>query len=150
MIARPLDLASRLRPEPRNFDAWYYVNAAVLGLFFLTFGSRFVLAPGLEVDFSLPRVAGARAGAVAATHYITVKNSGQIFGHDGLMNLAQLSAWLQAEAAKTPQPVLLVKASSGVTSAQLAEISNAAHAARFRVIWAAEEPGPAEAPGPGG
>lgn len=140
MITRPLDLASRLRPEPRNFDAWFYVNAAVLAVFFLVFGSRFILAPGLEVDFRLPAVAGARAGAGTATHYITVKNSGEIFGNDGLMNLAQLSAWLRAEAPKTPQPVLLVKASAGVTNAQLAQIYSAAFGAHFRVLLAAEEP----------
>jgi biopolymer transport protein ExbD len=140
MITRPLDLASRLRPEPRNFDAWFYVNGAVLAVFFLVFGSQFILAPGLEVDFRLPAVAGARAGAATATHYITVKNSGEIFGNDGLMNLAQLAAWLQAEAPKTAQPVLLVKASAGVTSAQIAQIYSAAFGAHFRVLWAAEEP----------
>jgi biopolymer transport protein ExbD len=140
MITRPLDLASRLRPEPRNFDAWFYVNAAVLAVFFLVFGSRFILAPGLEIGFQLPVAAGARAGAGTATHYITVRNSGEIFGNDGLMNLAQLAAWLQAEAPKTRQPVLLVKASSGVTSAQIAQIYSAAFGAHFQVLWAAEEP----------
>jgi biopolymer transport protein ExbD len=140
MITRPLDLASRLRPPPRNFDAWFYVNAGLLGLFFLLFGSRFILAPGLEVDFKLPQIAGARAGALVATHYITVKDSGQIFGNDGLMNLVQLQAWLQAEAPKTPQPSLLVKASARVTNERMLQIFSAAQAAGFRPIWAAEEP----------
>ena len=72
MITRPLDLASRLRPPPRNFDAWFYVNAGLLVLFFYWFGSRFILAPGLGVNFQLPRIAGARAGAAPATHHITV------------------------------------------------------------------------------
>jgi len=146
MITRPLDLAARLRPEPRNFDAWFYVNAGLLAVFFLVFGSRFVLAPGLEVDFRLPASPGARAGALAATRYITVKNSGQIFGNDGLMNIAQLTAWLKREADKTPQPTLLVKASDGVTNEELLQIFSAARAAGFRPIWAAEEPaGPAGA-----
>ena len=147
MITRPLDLASRLRPEPRNLDAWFYVNAVLLAVFFLVFGSRFVLAPGLEVNFRLPVVPGARAGAEAATHVITVKNSGEIFGNDGLMNLAQLAAWLEAEAPKTHQPVLLVIASSEVTTAQQAQISRAAYAAHFQVLWAAGEPAAAGGPG---
>lgn len=62
MIVRPLDLASRLRPEPRDFDALFYVNAGMLALFFSLFGSRFVIAPGLELDFQVPVVAGAGRG----------------------------------------------------------------------------------------
>jgi biopolymer transport protein ExbD len=147
MITRPLDLAARLRPPPRCLDAWYFVNAGLLGLFFLLAGSRFILAPGLEVDFHLPAIAGARAGAAATTHYITVKDSGQIFGDNGLMDLAQLGAWLQAEAGKTRDPSLLVKASAGVTTAQLAAICTAAEDAHFRVILAAEEPARPEDPG---
>ena len=53
MITRPLDLAAKMRAEPRSFDALFYVNVGVLALFFLVFGSRFVLAPGLGVDFKL-------------------------------------------------------------------------------------------------
>ena len=30
MITRPLDLASKMRPEPRNFDWLFYVNAGLL------------------------------------------------------------------------------------------------------------------------
>jgi len=99
------------------------------------------------VDFRLPRAAGARGGASTATHYITVKDSGQIFGDDGLMTIAQLTLWLQAEARTAREPSLLVKASDGVTTARLAEIANAAHAAHFRVIWAMEEPAAAGDPG---
>ncbi len=148
MITRPLDLAARLRPEPRSFDAWFYVNAGLLALFFTTVGSRYVLAPGLEMGFKLQQVAGARAGAAQATHYITVKDSGQIFGNDGLMSVAQLGAWLQAEARKTREPCLLMKASSGVTTARMDEIITAAYAAHFRVILAAEDPASPGAPGP--
>jgi biopolymer transport protein ExbD len=147
MITRPLDLAARLRPPPRNFDAWYFVNAGLLALFFQLAGSRFILAPGLEVDFHLPAVAGALAGAATATHYITVKDSGQIFGDNGLMDLGQLGAWLQAEAGRSKDPALLVKASAGVTMDQLARICTAAREAHFRVILAAEEPVRAEDPG---
>ena len=45
MIARPLDLASRLRPPPHGTGALHYVNVGLLGLFFALFGSRFILAP---------------------------------------------------------------------------------------------------------
>jgi biopolymer transport protein ExbD len=141
MIARPLDLASRLRPAPRNFDAWFYVDAGAIVLFFLLFGSRFVLAPGLGVDFALPQVAGASAGASPVTHYVSVKQSGQIYAADGQLTLEQFRAWLREQARTTPHARLLVRASAGVTTARMAEIAGAARDAGFEAItWAADEP----------
>jgi len=83
MITRPLDLASKLRKAPQNFDALFYVNAGLLVLFFTLFGSRFVLAPGFGVDFRLPVVEGANAGARSPTHVINVARSGNILTNDG-------------------------------------------------------------------
>jgi biopolymer transport protein ExbD len=141
MITRPLDLASRLRPPPRNFDAWFYVNAGLLVFFFYSFGSRFILAPGLGVDFKLPRIAGSGASAAPATHHITVLESGQIYGDQGLLDLAQLRAWLQAEKPKTPNPSLLVVADGEVKIDQITAIFSAAYDAGFRVnVLAAVEP----------
>jgi biopolymer transport protein ExbD len=140
MITRPLELASRLRQPPRNFDAWFYVNAGMLVFFFYLFGSRFVLAPGLGVDFRLPTVAGASASAASATDYIKVLQSGQIYGDQGLLDLPQLRAWLQAEKKRSPHPSLLVVADAGVTTDYIAEIFSAATDAGFRVTLAAKEP----------
>ena len=56
MITRPLDLASKLRTEQRSLDALFWVNVGILVLFFTLFGSRFVLAAGLGVNFSLPEM----------------------------------------------------------------------------------------------
>jgi biopolymer transport protein ExbD len=140
MITRPLDLAARLRPEPRNFDAWFFVNVGLLVPFFLFFGSRFILAPGFGVDFRLPEVVGARAGAATSTQYLTVLSSGQIYVDSGQITMPQLGPWLQAEARKTPgPPSLLVRASANVTHAQMTQIFSIAHAAGFQVIWAADE-----------
>jgi biopolymer transport protein ExbD len=146
MIARPLELASRLRPPPRNFDAWFYVNAGLLALFFMLCGSRFVLAPGLGMDFKLPRLAGSGASAAPATDHISVLGSGQIYGDQGLLDLPQLRAWLKAvriqrERAKMPHPTLLVLADAQVRMDLISEIFSAAHEAGFQVIFAAQEPG---------
>jgi biopolymer transport protein ExbD len=141
MITRPLDLAARLRPAPRNFDALFLVNGGLLVLFFLLFGSRFVLAPGLGVGFEMLQVPGARSGATQTTHRITVKPSGLIFIDDGPADLRRLTEWLQVEAKKTRQPSLLIIASRTVQGGKIAEIANAAQAAGFlKVQWAAEEP----------
>jgi biopolymer transport protein ExbD len=146
MIARPLDLASRLRPPPRGSGALHYVNVGLVVLFFDFFGSRFVLAPGLGVDFQLPELSGAQAGAAQATHVVSVLRSGQIFSQDGLVDIGQLREWLKARTARSgPHPTLLVRASVGVTLSKLVEIEAAAHDAGFRVLLAAEENAPAGA-----
>ena len=140
MITRPLDLASKLRPEPRSLDALFYVNVGALVLFFLVFGSRFVLAPGLGVDFKLPEMPGALPGALT-TSTISVKNSGQIFA-DGLLSMAQLREWLKLEARKNKHPSLLVRMSAGVPVSVQNEIVSAAREAGFgsNITLAAEEP----------
>ena len=140
MITRPLDLASRLRPPPTAPVALYLTAAGLLALFFTVFGSRFVLAPGLAVDFRLPRVAGAEAGARPATHVVTIISSGQIFTPEGLRKLPELGEWLRAQARVTPQPLLLVRAGTDVAADVLAEVASLARGAGFEMIWAAGEP----------
>jgi len=140
VIARPLDLASRLRPPPQGTGALHYVNVGLLGVFFLTFGSRFVLAPGLGVDFQLPERPGA-TGAAQATHVISVLRSGQIFTQEGLVDMGQLRDWLKREAGRDPHPTLLIRASSEVTLSELVDIEGAARDAGFRVLIGAEDRG---------
>lgn len=140
MITRPLDLARRMRPAPRSFDGLFFVNVGLLVLFFFLFGSRFVLAPGLGVEFRMPELTGAVAGAAPTERVISVLPSGQVFA-DGLLNMAQLSEWFRVEAKKLKEPSLLVRASAGVPLSRLAEIVGAAREAGFtRVVVGAEEP----------
>ncbi len=138
MIARPLDLASRLRPPPHGTGALHYVNVGLLGLFFALFGSRFVLAPGLGVDFQLPQQPGAQAGAAQASTVISVLRSGQIFTDAGLLDMGQLSTWLKARSGRDPHPTLLIRASSEVSLSKLVEIEGVAQDAGFRVLLGAE------------
>jgi biopolymer transport protein ExbD len=148
MITRPLELASRLRPEPRVFDAIFFVNGGLIVLFFFLWGSRFVLAPGLGVDFELPQMKGARAGAATTTHNITVTRSGLIIIEDGTADLPHLRDWLQKQAKKTVRPSLLMRVDKGVSADDLSKIWSAAHEAGFTVLWAADEP--AATPGAAG
>ena len=142
MIARPLELASRLRPEPRSLDWLFFVNAGLIVMFFSLFGSRFVLAPGLPVTFRLPTVAGAEANAKAPTHVISVVDAGQVFTSDGLRKLADLREWLLREAKRTKSPLLLVRGGADMPIAVLTEISSAASAAGFELLLAASETEP--------
>jgi len=137
MITRPLNLLGYLKAEPTRLDAMFYVNVGLLAVFFLMFGSRFVLAPGLGVDFLVPTVKGAAKGARTTTHHITVQRSGQILADDGLVTKKQLVEWLRREKTKTPKPSLLILAGAGVPSDELAEIFSLVQGAGFSVIWGA-------------
>lgn len=137
MISRPLDLASRLRPEPRNFDWLFFVNGGLIVLFFHIFGSRFVLAPGVAV---LPAIAGANASARATTHQISVVSASQIFAGDGWRDLNQLEEWMRAQPRVAAEPVLLVQVNLGVDSDVVFQIISLAKAVGFEVQIAAVEP----------
>ena len=139
VITRPLDLASKLRPEPRSFDWLFFVNGGLIAVFFYLFGSQFVLAPSLGVDFRLPSAAGAIADARPATHHVNVTNSKQIFVRDGLLTMEQLREWLRVQSKTVKEPVLLVVASDDVPTATAFEIASAARDAGFAVRFAASD-----------
>ncbi|MEO6569645.1 MAG: biopolymer transporter ExbD [Opitutaceae bacterium] len=139
MITRPLDLASRLRPAPRNFDFWFFVAIGLIVLAFSLFGSRFVLAPGLGIDFQLPEMTGARAQATRTTHFISVNEGGLILA-EASITLERLAEWLKEEAKTTKDPVLLVRLETGVKVSLATRIAELAKSAGFGVVWAAQEP----------
>ena len=140
MITRPLDLATRLRPAPRNFDFWFFVNIGLIVLAFSLFGSRFVLAPGLGVEFQLPEIAGARGQATRTTHNIAVNDAGLILA-EASITLERLAEWLKEEAKTTRDPVLLVRADARVKLEQLTRIAEIAKSAGFQSVFlAAQEP----------
>lgn len=140
MITRPLDLAAKLRPPPRSFDALFWVNVGVVVGFFALFGSRFVLAPGVGVDFSLPKLQGATHGAARTTHVVSVARSGLIFTDKGALNFDQLKQWLEEQGRVTESPVLLVRADAAIPVADLTDITSAAQQVGFQVQIAALEP----------
>lgn len=135
MITRPLDLASRMRPEPPSLDAFYFINAALLVLFFFLFGSRFVLAPGLGVGlqggFALPVMAGAKAGAAATSAVVSVPGPGVALVDEGMISFAQLGGWLKARARGQKDPTLLIRADRRVPMQDIADLAAMARAAGF-------------------
>ena len=142
MITRPLDLASKLRPEPRNLDWLFFANAGLIVLFFSLFGSNFVLAPGLGVDFQLPSVEGANFSAKSPTHVLSVLRSGQIITNDGICPINELEGWFLLQRRATKVPIILVRGDGAVPTDLLAAIANAAKKAGIvePVIWAATVP----------
>ena len=118
MITRPLNLDSLLRPPPRSFDWAHYVNIGLVAIFFLLFGTRFILSPAIVVeskDFQAPVRAAGKVAYVPGTTVISIKANGQIFTDNGLATHAQLRAWLAEKAAASPESSVLIRADARVT-----------------------------------
>ncbi len=140
MITRPLNLSSRLRPPPRNFDSLFYVSVGLTALMFALFGSRFVLSPGLGVDFKLPVMPTALAGAAAADVIIAIKGTDLIFVEGAKVDSVGLRSWLIERAKGHPGLRLLVQADVTLTTKDLTSIYDMAHDAGFVGVQIAAEP----------
>lgn len=156
MITRPLDLAARLRPLPRGWDALFYVNVGALAIFFFLFGSRFVLAPGLAVDFRLPQVGETALSAWTTDVVISVdsvseaRGTSRIFVPGAVLDYAGLEVWLRTEASRPPTGIaalgtggavpprrLLVRSSGQLPAKDLAKIYALAADAGFSGVLVA-------------
>lgn len=143
MITRPLDLASRLRPAPRGLDALFYVNVGAVALFFVLFGSRFVLAPGLAVDFALPQVAGAGVATRITDLVIAVPASDMAVVDGAVLDFKALSAWMKERGAtgEGRRLRLLVQASASLPARDITTIYALAAEAGFAgVLIATDRP----------
>lgn len=127
MITRPLDLASRLRPAPRGVDALFFVNVGALAVFFFVFGSRFVLAPGLSVDFSLPAADAAATARLTTDVVIAVPASNMAVVDGAVVDFKGLGEWLRSRAGGAASPAspkkrLLVQAAGSLPARDLTEL----------------------------
>lgn len=143
MITRPLDLAARLRPAPRGLDTLFYVNVGALAVFFFVFGSRFVLAPGLAVDFALPRAERAATSSLATDVVIAVPAPDMAVVDGAVLDFKGLGGWLRARAgaAEAPRKRLLVQASGALPARDLARLYTLAADAGFAGVLIATDGG---------
>lgn len=140
MITRPLDLASRLRTSPHGYEFVFYVNAGLIALFFVLFGSRFVLSPGLGVDFSLPVMPAALAGGVSTDVVVTIKGANLAFVEGAKVDFAGLRSHLNERAKGVDGLRLLVQADAALTTRDLTEVYDMAREAGFASVQIAVEP----------
>jgi biopolymer transport protein ExbD len=140
MITRPLDLSARLRPPPHGYEFVFYVNAGLIALFFVLFGSRFVLSPGLGVDFSVPVMPAALAGAVSTDVVVSVKGADLAFVEGAKVDFAGLRNHLNERAKGATGLRLLVQADAALTTRDLTEIYDMAREAGFASVQIAAEP----------
>lgn len=140
MITRPLNLSTRLKPPPRSFEFLFFVNAGLIALFFVLFGSRFVLSPGLGVDFSVPELPAAITGAVATDVVVAVKGADMAFVEGAKVNFSGLRQYLVERARGQGALRLLVQADASLTTRELTEVYDMARAAGFAAVQIAAEP----------
>ena len=139
MITRPLDLSSRLRPPPRSFEFLFFLNAGLIALFFALFGSRFVLSPGLGMDFDVPVMKGALQGAVSTDVVISIKGADMAFVEGAKVNFKGLHRYLMERARKRSGLRLLVQADSSLTTRDITEVYAMAREAGFASVQIAAE-----------
>ncbi len=140
MITRPLNLSSRLKPPPRSFESIFYVNGGLIVLFFVLFGSRFVLSPGLGVDFKVPTLPGAMDGAASTDVVVAIKGADMAFVEGAKVNFAGLRQYLLSRAGDRAGLRLLVQADAALTTADLTEVYDMARVAGFASVQIAAEP----------
>ena len=140
MITRPLDLSSRLRPLPHGYEFVFYVNAGLIAMFFVLFGSRFVLSPGLGIDFSVPVMPAALAGAVSTDVVVTIKGANLAFVEGAKVDFAGLRSHLKERAKGMDGLRLLVQADAALTTRDLTEVYDMAREAGFASVQIAAEP----------
>jgi biopolymer transport protein ExbD len=140
MITRPLDLSSRLRPAPHGYEFVFYLNAGIIALFFVLFGSRFVLSPGLGLDFSVPVMPAALEGAVSTDVVVSVKGANLAFVEGAKVDFSGLRSHLNEQAKGVAGLRLLVQADASLTTRDLTEVYDMAREAGFASVQIAAEP----------
>lgn len=140
MITRPLDLSARLRPALHGYEFVFYLNAGLIALFFMLFGSRFVLSPGLGIDFSVPVMPAALEGAVSTDVVVSVKGANLAFVEGAKVDFAGLRSHLKERAKGVAGLRLLVQADASLTARDMTEVYDMAREAGFVSVQIAAEP----------
>jgi biopolymer transport protein ExbD len=148
MIARPLELQSKVSAPPRDLDVFFWLNAGVVCLFFALLGSKFVLAPGLPVGvgagFELPQTKGAVPGA--ADVVVSYRRDNMILFEGGIYELANFKGVLERYARTHPGATMIVRADRQVSMQGFLDLCDLARTTGFANVLVAAEPGEASGP----
>ncbi len=142
MITRPLELLSKLRPPPRNFDFLFLINAGLIVLFFMLFGSRFVVSPALHLadgHYALPVAEQGSGSFVSSTISVDVTAGGRYIVETGNVTFEGLQEWLRMHVRRDAAAALLIRADHRVSYGVIVAIKEAATEAGIRRIETAYE-----------
>ena len=138
MITQPLELDKHLRPPPRSFDVFFYVNVGVLALFLTLFASKFVLAPGVTI--ALPAMEGAVANAQPTGWVVDLQRDNLILFEGGRYSMDGFKQRLGEAVAEKGAQRLLLRADKQASTQALGTFIAVATAAGCEVQMAAESP----------
>ncbi|MFO1448732.1 MAG: biopolymer transporter ExbD [Opitutaceae bacterium] len=145
MVTRPLDLLSRLRRVPSSGDWLYFVNVGLIGLFFVLFYSKHVIAPGIILQSAsgkrgmvLPSLSQTEIVGGQVDTVVRVMSKNLVYTWDGKYTFAEFQAWLRQRAGSAKDKRMLVMADDSVSLNDFTAIFDAANEAGFSVQFAAE------------
>jgi biopolymer transport protein ExbD len=141
MITQPFNFAAHLRRPPSAFDALAFVDACLIALMFTLLSSRFVLAPGVNLE--LPTTREAPLSAILTSRVLTVtENEGRemLIFEGRILNLETFANLLADRPTDRQAEVLLILADRDVSMQKLVRICELAEQAGFVSVQLAAEP----------
>ncbi len=138
MITQPFEFEKHLRPPPRSFDVFFYVNVGVLALFLTLFTSKFVLAPGPR--FELPVVPNPLETAQVADLVVNLQRDNLILFEGGRYSMDGFKQRLGEVVAAKGATRLLLRVDKQTSAQALVTFTSVATAAGCDVQIAAEAP----------
>jgi biopolymer transport protein ExbD len=138
VITQPFEFEKHLRPPPRSFDVFFYVNVGVLALFLTLFTSKFVLAPGPR--FELPVVPNPLETAQVADLVVNLQRDNLILFEGGRYSMDGFKQRLGEVVAAKGATRLLLRVDKQTSAQALVTFTSVATAAGCDVQIAAEAP----------
>lgn len=136
---------SKINKDGFSLSVFALFDVFLIALLFTLFSSKFILAPGVEIELSqsmqLPKVDAAKLGSAIVDDSVSVLNlrgksmiiyGGRVHTKDSFERAFQSS--------KPQGGVLLIKADSGVSGELLLDIASSAAAAGYKKVILASEP----------
>lgn len=145
-----LDLEKEL-PKRARLTVWPFVDICAIGLFFVLFSSKFVMAPGLTL--ALPVVGSSQVAISSAYEVIAVsevKGEEMIFFQNSVLNLESLARYFEKRGPAPKGATLLVKADMAVSMKTLTALNQLAIEAGYARIQLATESQRSSSISPGG
>lgn len=138
-FVRPLQLERELTPIDRSFDVIPLIDVLLIAFFFSLLGSRFIFAPGVQVD--LPTVAADSIVGLPTVAVLTIKEDNMLLFQGNIHTIASFEAAMRnyLQDSGTSNAVLLLKPSRTVSMQTFLSVCEIANSAGFRKVHIAAE-----------
>lgn len=127
-------------PKRAKLSFWPFLDLCVVGMFFVLFSSKFVMAPGLTL--ALPQVETSQVAISPVYEVVTVtevKGEEMIFFQDSVLNLDSLEKLFERRGGAPEEATLLVKADIAVSMRTLSSLSQLAIDAGYSKVQLATD-----------